>query len=33
MPPFAGIEMDDNGVVYVAGDAERVVLEHEAPGR
>ena len=35
MPPFAGIDVDENGVVYVAGDAQGVVvvLEHEAPGR
>ena len=35
MSPFAGIDVDENGVVYVAGDAEGVVvvLECEAPGR
>jgi sugar lactone lactonase YvrE len=35
MAPFAGIDIDENGVVYVAGDAEGVVvvLQHEAPGR
>jgi hypothetical protein len=33
MPPVAGIDMDDNAAVYVAGDAQRVVLERGAPGR
>jgi hypothetical protein len=35
MPPFAGIDVDDHGVVYVAGDAEGVVvvLEREGPAR
>ncbi len=35
MPPFAGIDCDENGLVYVAGDAKGVVvvLEHGATGR